>query len=148
MTKREMAESNFKCGYNCAQAVALAFSEELGLDKETVLKLASAFGGGLGRQRLVCGAISGMALVLGGLTGYDNPTDMEGKIQLYKTTQELCEQFKKQNGSIICERLLEDTNKITHVPEKRTKEYYKKRPCMSLCGDVAEILQNYLEKNK
>jgi C_GCAxxG_C_C family probable redox protein len=149
MNKRELAEEYFRSGYNCAQSVALAFKDELGLEEKTIAMLSCGFGGGLGRQRLVCGAVSAMAFVLGGLKGYFDPKEVQGKMDVYKAIQEVCNQFKTQNGSIICAELLGEQNAlVTFVPEKRTNEYYKKRPCVNLCGDAAEILQNYLEKNK
>ena len=146
MNKRELAEEYFKKGFNCAQAVALAFKDELNLDEKTVAMLTGGFGGGLGRQRLVCGAVSAMAFVLGGLKGFYDTNDAQGKMDVYKYVQDVCNEFKAQNGSIICAELLnEQTSNITFVPEQRTKEYYQKRPCGLLCGDAAEILEKYLK---
>lgn len=147
MTKRELGESYFLKGYNCAQSVALAFAEEMGLSEDLVLKLASAFGGGMGRLREVCGAVSGMVMVLGALEGYVSPTDNEGKMTLYKKTQSLAGEFKKINGTIICRELIGETKvNVSPIPEKRTEEYYKKRPCKLLVGDACEILENYLNR--
>ena len=67
MTHREKAMNNFLEGYNCAQAVIIAFSEELGLDKDTAAMLSCSFGGGMGQMRETCGAVTGMALVAGSL---------------------------------------------------------------------------------
>lgn len=146
MTKRELAESYFKQGYNCAQAVALAFKDEVSIDEKTLAMLASGFGGGLGRLREVCGAVSGMVAVLNLLEGAYDPKDSASKAEIYRKVQFIANEFKSKNGSIICRELLGLNNEtISHVPDERTKEYYKKRPCVSLVGDAAEILEEYFK---
>ena len=147
MTKRELGESYFKEGYNCAQAVALAFEKELNLGKVFIAKTISGFGGGFGRMREVCGAVSGMVFVLSNLEGSFDPTDNNSKIEIYKKVQTLMKYFKEKNGTYICRELLalpEENSDPT--PEKRTESYYKKRPCALLVGDACEILENYLNK--
>ena len=135
----------FKEGYNCSQAVLLAFEDVHHMDRETASKLASSFGGGLGRMREVCGAVSGMAMVAGLLWGYDSPTDHEGKTEHYARIQELAGKFTEVNGSIVCKELLGlEKKEGSYVPEKRTEEYYKKRPCGDLVGIAAAILDEYL----
>ncbi|MBQ2944932.1 MAG: C_GCAxxG_C_C family protein, partial [Ruminococcus sp.] len=106
MTKGQQAKILFKEGYNCAQAVFGAFSQELGLDFDIAMKLSSGFGGGMGRLREVCGAVSGMFMVFDMKHGYTSPTDKEGKMELYSHIQELSKRFEKENGSIICRELL------------------------------------------
>ncbi len=146
MSKRELAEGYFKEGYNCAQAVALAFLEELNLPKKTVAMLASGFGGGFGRLREVCGAVSGMVIVLGALEGSFDGGDSASKAETYRKVQGLIGKFKEQNGSYVCKELLGLAKpEGTYIPENRTDEYYKKRPCSLLVGDAAEILENYLK---
>ena len=145
MTKRELGESYFKEGYNCAQAVALAFEKELKLDRDFIAKSISGFGGGFGRMREVCGAVSGMVFVLSVLEGNTNPLDNNAKMQTYQKVQHLMKQFKEKNGTYICRELLSLPEGISvPTPEKRTEAYYKKRPCASLVGDACEILENYL----
>lgn len=141
----QKAMALFKEGYNCSQAVFLAFADKYDMDANTAAKLSSSFGGGLGRMREVCGCVSGMAMVAGMLYGYASPTDHEAKTAHYKCIQELAHKFSEINGSIICKDLLGLTNNnITHVPEKRTDEYYKKRPCGELVGIAAAILEEYI----
>ena len=146
MTKREIAMENFKKGCNCAQAVLLAFHKEVGLDEKTALRMAAPFGGGFGRQREVCGAVSGMCMVLGYFDGYDDINDPARKAAHYQTVQELCAQFKERNNSIICRELLDGTagKDTAPTPEARTAEYYQKRPCVELVGDAAEIIDAWL----
>ncbi|MBO4339532.1 MAG: C_GCAxxG_C_C family protein [Clostridia bacterium] len=140
------AEELFKNGCNCSQAVLLAFSDVTGLDDETALKLASSFGGGMGRMREVCGAVSGALMVLGIAKGYSDLSDAEAKKEHYALVQEFARCFKEENGSIICRELLAGvkTEEGT-VPEKRTDEYYKKRPCGELCFTAAKITEELLK---
>lgn len=149
MSKREIAIAHFKAGCNCAQAVLLAFCEEVALDETTALRLAAPFGGGFGRQREVCGAVSGMCLVLGFLDGYDDVTDPAKKTAHYATVQQLCAAFRERNGSIICRELLGGTagKDTAPTPDARTEAYYKKRPCAELVGDAAEILEGWLREH-
>ena len=147
MDHAEKAKQLFCKGYNCSQAVLMAFSDLTGLDDDTSAKLASSFGGGLARMREVCGAVSGVAMVLGLLYGNDDPTDQEAKSTHYHLVQEFARRFKEQNGSIICRELLSGTGSVEgNTPEKRTQEYYKKRPCPELVRQAAEILDGMIGK--
>lgn len=143
--KSEKAKELFLQGYNCSQAILGAFAEELGLDLETAMKLASSFGGGMGRLREVCGAVSGMFMVAGLKYGYTSPVDREGKTNHYKLIQQLAEDFTNKNGSIICRELLGlNVKKDNYIPSERTQEYYKTRPCLGKIEDAALILENLL----
>ncbi len=136
-------------GYNCSQSVFLAFADQYHMDKETAARISSPFGGGMGRLREVCGTVSGMFLVLGMIYGYDRPGDYEGKARLYERVQELARRFEEQNGSIVCRELLGLSQKREEpVPEKRTPEYYKKRPCPQLAAMAAGILEEYLKEQE
>ena len=146
MTHRETAMNNFLKGYNCAQAVLIAYCEELGLDKDTAAMLSCSFGGGMGRLREVCGAVSGMFLVAGFKKGYSDPKDKEAKKKHYELVQLLAKEFKDIHGSIVCRELLGLNIKGADnpTPEDRTAEYYKKRPCVQIIGDAAEIVERVL----
>lgn len=142
---KEKARNYFLEGYNCSQAVLLAYHEELGLDKDTAARLASSFGGGMGRLREVCGCVSGMLMAAGLMEGYSDPSDQEAKKAHYALVQKLAKAFQEKNGSIICRELLGlDHKSDAPVPEARTKEYYKKRPCAELAADAAEILDEII----
>ena len=141
----DRAKELFRQGYNCAQAVVLAFSDMTGLDEKTSAMLASGFGGGMGRMREVCGAVSGMFIVYNMLNGYSDPADNEGKMRNYADIQKLAANFKAENGSLICKELLGLSKpEGTHIPEKRTDEYYKKRPCGDLVKIATEVLEEFL----
>lgn len=148
MSKGDIAKQNFLNGYNCSQAVLLAFCEDFGLEKETALKISEPFGGGMGRMREVCGTVTGMFMVLGLAMGNSDAKDVSTKKNVYKSVQELAEKFKQDNGSIICRELLglQKANKESYVPSERTTEYYKKRPCPELCKYAADILEEYLKE--
>lgn len=143
----EKAMELFQQGYNCAQAVFGAFCDELGMDREAAMKLSSSFGGGMGRMREVCGAVSGMFMVAGLKSGYDNPKDPAARAAHYKLIQDMAAEFKKYNGSIICRELLQLEK--TDIPEgptptPRTDEFYKKRPCVEIVGIAARITDQFL----
>ena len=147
MTRREAAMANFMKGYNCSQSVVLAFADMIDIDEATLSKLSSSFGGGMGRLREVCGSVSGMFMVAGLLYGYDGPETGKVKADHYARIQELAKRFEEKHGSIVCRELLGLS--VRHdipVPEARTSEYYKKRPCPEIIGDAAEILEQFINK--
>jgi len=144
----QKAEENFLSGYNCTQAVFLAFSDLYEMDEKTAARLSSSFGGGMGRLREVCGAVSGMFLVAGMLYGYDRPGDAQGKKEHYARIQQLAKAYEAENGSIVCRELLGLAQKRDEpMPEKRTEEYYKKRPCKKLVRMAAAILEQYINEH-
>lgn len=141
----ERAKALFLEGYNCAQAVFCAFEDETGLSRETAAKLASSFGGGMGRLREVCGAVSGALLTLGFLRGYADPRDPQAKKDHYRLVQEFARRSREQNGSIICRELLRGVETTPGgEPEPRTPEYYRKRPCPELIRQAAAIVDELL----
>ena len=151
MTRKEKAMQSFLDGYNCSQCMILAFEDVIkknsDIDIHMALKIASPFGGGMGRLREVCGSVSGMFMLLGFVMGYDEPGDYEGKKVLYEHIQELAKRYEAANGSIICRELLGlDVKRQEATPEQRTEEYYKSRPCTEKIGSAAEILEEYLKE--
>ena len=141
----QQAVQNFKSGYNCAQSVFLAFSSEFGFDDETALKLSSSFGGGMGRLREVCGAVSSMFAIAGLKYGYTMPNDDEIKARHYELVQKLAEKFKEKYGTIICRELLDlPEGADSPIPSKRTQEYYQSRPCEEFVSFAAEIIEKEL----
>ncbi len=148
MTYGERAKQNFESGYNCAQAVLLAFSDVTGLDEAMAMKLSASLGGGMGRLREVCGAVSGMFLVAGLLYASGEVVSAEAKAAHYARIQDLAARFKAQTGSYICRELLEGVPATTGVaPEERTEQYYKRRPCGELCRLAADIMAEYMQEH-
>lgn len=146
MTRAEQAAKLFYEGYNCAQAVAVAFCDVTGLDVKRAAKMASSFGGGMGRMREVCGAVSGMLLVLGDLYGYDNEDAESAKMDHYALVQKLAGAFREQVGSIVCREILKNPPSDP-VPSPRTESYYAERPCVRMVYLAASILEAYISEN-
>ena len=147
--RAEQAGTLFFQGANCAQAVAGAFADVVGMKEEDIFKLASGFGGGVGRLREVCGAVSGMVLIMNMLYGNADISDKDAKDAHYDRIQKLAKRFEAATGSIICRTLLDlNLNAATSpVSEARTPEYYKSRPCAALVEIAASILDEELSKN-
>ena len=146
MNHSERAVDLFVEGYNCAQAVAAAFGDLTGLEEKTAARMASCFGGGMGRMREVCGAVSGMLMVAGILYGYDDPKATTAKRELYAQVQAMAGQFRAEMGSIICRDLLKNPPADPN-PSPRTAEYYSSRPCARMVATAAKILDDYIEQH-
>ena len=148
MNHSEKAKELFHSGYNCAQAVVLAFSDVTGLGEKTATMLSSSFGGGIGRLREVCGAVSGACMVAGVLYGPTDPNDHEAKMTHYARIQQLAARFKEVNGSYICRELMGlPAGASDPEPEKRTEAYYHRRSCAEYVEIAARILDEYIAEN-
>lgn len=150
-SRKELAMDYFLQGYNCTQSIVMAFSDLFGeeMDLEQVVKMSSSFGGGMGRLREVCGSVSGMFLVAGYLYGYSGPETGQVKADHYARIQKLAHTFEEKNGSIVCRELLGlSVKEQSPIPEERTEEYYKKRPCKELIGMSAEILDQFIKEEE
>ncbi len=147
-TYKKNGEALFLQGYNCAQSVFCTFAEEVGMDIESAFKLSSSFGGGMGRLREVCGAVSAMFMIAGLKDGYTSSNDNKIKEEHYKRIQKLAKEFELKHNTIICRELLNLKIKSdTPTPSKRTAQYYKERPCTKFVSDACEIIAKYLIKN-
>lgn len=147
MNKGEQAKELFIQGHNCAQAVFCTFAPELKIDAPTALALSACFGGGLGRQREVCGAVSGMCMALSMKYAPKDPTDHAAKAAFYARIQEVCNRFKQANGSIICRELLGlAPGPQSPTPDVRNADYYAHRTCPDKVKCAAAILEQYLEE--
>ena len=141
----ENSESLFCQGYNCAQSVFAAFHNDMGIDRETALRMMSSFGGGMGRLREVCGALTGIFAAIGILYGYSDPDDHDSKTRHYQLVQELAKRFKDEFGSILCRDLLQLEETISDpTPEPRTQTYYEKRPCAEYVRFSASLLDSLI----
>src|ERR1035437_2584224 len=139
--RKSKAVGFFEQGYNCSQAVFMAYSDIYGIDTETAAKLATSFGGGMGRLREVCGAVTGMFLVLGLHYPFTNTKDKAAKNNNYKAVQRTASEFKTVMGSFICADLLQ----LKHEPQnpessERNEAYYESRPCTRCVTVAAEIV--------
>ena len=150
VNRAERARNNFRAGYNCPQSVVHAFDDVLeanGIDPDTALRLVSPFGGGMGRLREVCGAVTGMFALLGLLEGFSDPEEYDGKAALYEDAQRLAEEFRSMQGSILCRDLLGLSDGPSESsPERRTQAYYESRPCAELCACAASLVEDLRQK--
>lgn len=146
----ERAQAYFKAGYNCAQAVVMAFDDVMQLSTEELARLAAPFGGGMGRMREVCGTVSGMTFLAGAIKPSTNPSNLEERKENYALVQLFADKFREENGDIVCRRLLGlepvAERAETAMPSERTSEYYRKRPCSEYVGCAARIVAEYLTK--
>lgn len=130
---------------NCSQAVFLAFAEDFGIDEPTAKRMTTGLGGGVGRMREVCGAVSAAAMVLGFAFGGEDGSD---KKTAYEKIQQFAREFRSESGSIICaDRLGLPREFSTPLPEARTEEYYDRRPCSAICGDAARIVEKIIAES-
>jgi C_GCAxxG_C_C family probable redox protein len=145
----ERAVDNFMAGYGCCQSVVAAFADLYGVDEKTALRFGAGFGGGVGRLRMMCGAVSGIVMLVGLDCGQTEGSDREGKSACYKVVQQLLEQSRQENGSIICAEILglkgHDKAHSSYVASPRTAEYYKTRPCAAKVESAARIFADYLK---
>ena len=151
MNEINKARELFLEGFNCSQSVFCAFCHRFDIDEDTAKKISAGLGGGIGRQREVCGAVSGAAMVLGSIAAATNGDDNKSKAENYELVREFCERFKALHETIICRDLLRLSaeKKETAKPDDRTAAYYKNRPCLKIVEDAAEILTKMIEeKNK
>ena len=140
------ARSYFTRGYNCCQSVLLAFKDVLDLPEEKAAALGSGFGGGFGRLREVCGAVSGMTFVAGAISPAADPLKHDERTANYALVQKMALKFKERNGSIICRELLglRAQEKQSPEPQERTAAYYHTRPCEAMVGTAARIIAEEL----
>lgn len=149
MTRKDRAAELFFSGYNCAQSVAAAFADVAPLTEEQLLKIAAGFGGGFARTRSLCGAVSGMAMILGLMLSRTEAEDVNAEnARIYAAVQQAREEFIERNGACNCGELLKNIAHLTSGggPEKRSAEYYRKRPCVKLVEDAVEITEKLLQR--
>jgi len=140
VTRADRAETLFREGCNCAQAVFVACLDEQALEKEAAIKIAASFGGGMGRLREVCGALTGLFMAVGLKEGYTDLNDREAKTAHYQLIQNLGLRFKEEYGSLLCRDLLMLDEQVSDPqPEVRTEAYYAKRPCAEYVRFAASL---------
>ena len=141
MNHAEKARELFLSGCSCSQALVGAFADDLGLEQDTALRLASSFGGGMGGMRETCGAVTGLLMVAGLKWGYSETGNLDKKTAHYARVRSLVEQFKSEHTSIVCRELLAHLGELKKDPSARTAEYYKVRPCVRFVETAAALLE-------
>ena len=146
------AVDNFMAGYGCCQSVVAAFADLYDLDETLAKRIAAGFGGGVGRMRMMCGAVSAIVMLVGLDCGQTEGDDRAGKSACYKVVQQLLEQSREQNGSLICAEILglqgHDPAHCTYEASPRTATYYKTRPCAAKVESAARIFADYLRRKQ
>lgn len=143
----QKAVSLFMEGYGCCQSVVAAFADLYGFTDTQAKLVGAGFGGGVGRLRMMCGAVSGMVILAGMQDGQTDGGDRQGKAHCYQVVQELLAQSKAENGSLICAELLGLNGPVPEghfVPDERNTEYYRVRPCAAKVESAARIYAHYL----
>ncbi len=145
-----LAVENFMAGYGCCQSVVAAFADLYGLDDLLAKKIAAGFGGGVGRLRMMCGAVSGIVMLTGLDCGQTEGSDREGKSACYKVVQQLLARSQAENGSLICAEILglsgKEKAQCSYIASERTAQYYKQRPCAAKVESAARIFADYLKE--
>ena len=148
----ERAVENFMQGYGCCQSIVAAFADLYGMDDTMAKRIAAGFGGGVGRMRMMCGAVSGIVMLVGLDCGQTEGSDREGKSACYKVVQELLARSQAENGSLICAEILglkgHEKAQNSYVASARTAEYYKTRPCAAKVESAARIFADYLKSKR
>ena len=144
--RADKAKEMFLQGYNCCQAVVGAFADLYGFDPETAMKFAEGFGGGTGRMRSTCGAVNAMAIVAGMKMSHGKPGDLKRRGEVYAVVRDMFAAFKEENGTVICAELLGLSlpKNDSPMPEERTPDYYKRRPCPEKIHQCGLIIEKYL----
>lgn len=146
------AVDNFMQGYGCCQSVVAAFADLYGVSDDLAKRIGAGFGGGVGRLRMMCGAVSGIVILVGLDCGQTEGSDREGKSACYKVVQQLLARSTEQNGSLICAEILGlkgyEKAQSSYVASPRTAEYYKKRPCAAKVESAARIFAEYLAEKE
>ena len=144
------AVDNFMAGYGCCQSVVAAFADLYGLDDVMAKRIAAGFGGGVGRLRMMCGAVSGIVMLVGLDCGQTEGSDREGKSACYKVVQQLLARSEQENGSLICAEILglkgHEKAHCNYEASPRTAEYYKKRPCPEIIRNAATIVAEKMKE--
>jgi len=140
----DKALSLFNEGYACSQSILLTFANQYNLDENTAKLISSTFGGGMGRLRQKCGAITGGFMVLGLANGNTDPKDMDTKLAAYEKVQELNKLFEEIHGTSICAELLNQHVTISEIDERKHHQII----CSKIVEDVAGLLYDMVEQQK
>jgi C_GCAxxG_C_C family probable redox protein len=145
MNSIDSVVSRFAAGFNCSQAVLSAYAGHLGLDDDSALKIASGFGGGMGRRAETCGAVTGAFMVLGLRYGQAS-SDREAKEAIYARIREFADRFQARNGSLLCRDLLGCDISSPDGLRRAKDDKLLTTVCPKLVRDAAEILEELLNR--
>ncbi len=144
----EIALTYFSNGFSCSQAVLVSHCEELGLDTEKALKVASAFGGGMGHIGETCGAVTGAFMLIGLKYGKYTKEDTEAKEKTYSLVKRYTSEFKKQHGSVKCKELIPYDISINEELEKAREAHVFTTICPKLVESSVKIVEKILSDDE
>lgn len=145
MKRVESAVICFEEGFSCSQAVLSTFGPALGLDRDTALKVAAAFGGGMAGRGETCGVVSGALMVIGLRYGRTRTDDEEANERAYTLAQEFVKEFESRNGSVFCRDLLGYDISTPEGLGSARQENLRTTRCINFVRGAAEILEELLE---
>lgn len=137
------AQSYFDEGYACSQSVLLAWADYFNLDISTAKLISSSFGGGMGRLRMTCGAVTGGFMVLGLAYGNENPKDMDTKLNGYLKVRELYHKVEARHGTVNCKELLQ---KYASEKDVALRNHHK-ICCRQIVSEVCELLYEQINQS-
>ncbi len=145
MTRVEEAVACFQGGCSCSQAILATYGPLFGMDRQTALKVAAGFGGGMGRMADTCGAVTGAFMILGLKWGGATAEEKETKERVYGLVRQFAARFRVRNGSLACRDLLGcDISSAEGLGLARKRNLFRTR-CPKIVQDAAEILEELLE---
>lgn len=143
-TSADQAVTTFAQGFNCAQSILAAYGEPLGMPRETALRVAAAFGGGIGGLGDTCGAVTGALMVLGLALAKIDPQDSTAKQKNYQLTRQFIDEFKKRNRCTLCRELLGCDISTAQGMQQAKEAGRFTTICPGLVKDAAEIVEQLL----
>ncbi len=147
MSHVDDAVANLEAGYGCAQSVFAAFAPQIGLDRETALRIAGPFGGGIGGSGRTCGAVTGAVMAIGYLYGRTDPEDQARKEQNNQRVQALMAALKTRNGSTVCRELLRGYDISDPEDKERARQAgLFESACQKMVQDSAQVLGELLAR--
>lgn len=144
-----MAREYFRDGYNCCQSVLLAFKDVIDLPADKIAAISAGFGGGMGRLREICGAMSASVFMAGVISPSSEPSNHAERTANYALVQQFAARFREEQGSIVCRELLgiRSGQKESPAPSERTGQWYTSRPCERIVGAAARMIAEKLEES-
>ena len=148
MNKPEIASEYMRKGFNCAQSITKAYANEVGMKEEDAVRMASALGGGVGRNGHICGAVSGAALIIGMKFGTTDPANFQAKEKAYNKTNELLEKFSAENKSVLCKELLGYDIKTPEGLKQARESGVMVQKCPALVSSAGKILESIINETQ
>ncbi|MGD0173758.1 MAG: C-GCAxxG-C-C family protein [Anaerolineales bacterium] len=144
MDRAEIAVDTMRSGFNCAQSMVKAYAAELNADEAAVVRMVAPFGGGMGRNGYVCGAVSGAVMVIGARFGNADAADTAARDRAYAAVSKLLEKFRAEHHTVLCRELISfEINNPEGYQRAREAGVFQNR-CPLFLRSVGKILDEIL----